>query len=183
MLAVRQDGLSHIPVCLQCERNVACSMRGPSESRQAGARARGGARNLQVTLSGLIVDSVSHVVQQVFVHFQLELDQQELDRLDPTRGLTRAVTRAGLLRRRVCVCVTVCARARVCVCVCACVRARACVCVCMNVCIYLSMHVHLCVHRCLCTTLAPTLTHLIVWDVSEARQGLLGGLGFLFVLL
>ena len=53
----------------------------------------------------------------------------------------------------------------------------------MNVCIYLSMHVHLCVHTCLCTTLAPTLTHLIVWDVSEARQGLLGGLGFLFVLL
>ena len=61
--------------------------------------------------------------------------------------------------------------------------ASACVCVCMNVCIYLSMHVHLCVHTCLCTTLAPTLTHLIVWDVSEARQGLLGGLGFLFVLL
>ena len=154
-------------------------MRGPSESRQAGARARGGARNLQVRLSGLIVDSVSHVLQQVFVHFQPELDQQELDRLDPTRGLTRAVTRAGLLRRRVCV--SRCARARVCVC--ACVRARACVCVCMNVCVYLSMHVHLCVHTCLCTTLAPTLTHLIVWDVSEARQGLLGGLGFLFVLL
>ena len=82
-----------------------------------------------------------------------------------------------------CVCVTVCVRARACVCVRVCVRARACVCVCMNVCIYLSMHVHLCVHRCLCTTLAPTLTHLIVWDVSEARQGLLGGLGFLFVLL
>ena len=144
-------------------------MRGPSESRQAGACARGGARNLQVRRSGVIVDSVSRVLQQVFVHFQLELDQQELDRLDPTRGLTRAVTRAGLLRRRVCVCHGVCA--------------RACVCVCMNVCIYLSMHVHLCVHRCLCTTLAPTLTHLIVWDVSEARQGLLGGLGFLFVLL
>ena len=81
----------------------------------------------------------------------------------------------------VCVCHGV--RARACVCVRVCARARARVCVCMNVCIYLSMHVHLCVHRCLCTTLAPTLTHLIVWDVSEARQGLLGGLGFLFVLL
>ena len=124
LLAVRHGGRGQIPVCLQCERNVACLTRGPSESRQASARARGGARNLQERLSGLIVDSVPHALQ-VFVHFQPKLDQQELDRLDPTLGLMRA----GLLHRRVCVSRGVCARACVCVRVCVCARVYVCVCV------------------------------------------------------
>jgi len=79
------EGLVQTTVSLQCERSARGTTRG--QSRQAGARARGGARDLYVKLSGFRGnDDV-----QLFAHVQLELDQLDLLR----RGLV-----SGGLRRR-----------------------------------------------------------------------------------
>ena len=80
------EGLVHITVSLQCERSARGTARG--QSRQEGARARGGARDLYVTLSGVRADDVS---LQQRGHGQLELD--------PLASLQCGLTRAALRRR------------------------------------------------------------------------------------
>ena len=83
---VRLEGRVQITVSLQCERSARGTTRG--QSRQDGARARGGARDLQVRRRGHRVDDDAW---QLFAHGQLELDQIDLLR----RGLV-----SGGLRRR-----------------------------------------------------------------------------------
>jgi hypothetical protein len=118
------EGLGQITVVsLQCERSARGTTRG--KSRQAGARARGGARDLQVTLSGVKVDGFRCYDARCCepcAHPQQEVEPIPL-RL---RGLTGAERlRLYLRRTRPCSSATVASQLRQCVALCVFVRVYA----------------------------------------------------------